>query len=131
MALRYGTEMGTPIAYGDGFEANGVGFLNPFFDTELVAVQSGLTFNYGEFAVIKIWVEHGFPDAKELHGVPVAEPVGDKKLPIFRSQHVGEGDIIAILAGDNRYGCSANGDGAGFGFAHGVLWAGAIGWRRS
>ena len=24
MALRYGTEMGTPIAYGDGFEANGV-----------------------------------------------------------------------------------------------------------
>lgn len=107
------------IATSGGFEANGIGFLNPFFDAELVAVQSGLTFNDGEFAVIKIWVEHGLPDAKEFHGIPVAEPVGDKKLAILRPQHVGQGDIVAILAGQNRYRCSPNGDGAGFILAHG------------
>jgi hypothetical protein len=60
-----------------GFESNSVGFLNPFFDTDLVAVQSGLVFNYGEFAIIKSGIEHRFPDAEELDGVPIAEPVGD------------------------------------------------------
>jgi len=105
-----------------GFESNGVGFLNPFFDTDFVTIQSSLAFNYGEFAIIKSGIEHGFPDAEEFDGVPIAKPVGDEKLPVFRPQHVGEGDIVAILAGYDRDRGSANGNGAGFGFAHrGVL----------
>jgi hypothetical protein len=64
---------------------------------DLVAVESGLASNCGEFAVIKIRVEHGFPDAEKLDGVPVAEPVGDEKLPVLRFEHVGERDVIAVL----------------------------------
>jgi len=42
-----------------GLEPNSVGFLDPFFDTDLVAVQTGLTFNYGEFAVINSRIKRG------------------------------------------------------------------------
>jgi len=35
-------------------------------------VETGLTFNYGEFATIKTWVENRFPDAEELDGIAVA-----------------------------------------------------------
>ena len=95
-----------------------------------------------EFEGFEIRVEHGFPDPEELDSVPVAEPVGDEKLPVLRFEHVGEGDEIAILTGENRYGRSANSDGAGFGFAHGMagdengirLWVGGVAfsrkWRR-
>ena len=60
-------------------------------------------------------------------GEPTQNSEDPKKLPVLRSQHVGKGDIITILARDNRYRGSANCDGAGFGFAHrkGVAGCGA------
>ena len=78
------------------------------------------TFNYGEFAIIKIWVEHGLPNTEELHGVPVAEPVGDKKLAVLGAKHVGEREIITVLVRQNRHGRSLDFNGGFFCFAHGV-----------
>src|SRR5690606_3247888 len=46
----------TTISSCSGLYANGVGFFNPFFYTDFVIIQSRLTFNYGEFAIIKIGV---------------------------------------------------------------------------
>ena len=93
-------------------------FFDPFFDADLVAVQTGLTSNYGEFAIIKIWVEYRFPDAKELNGVSVTEPVGDKKLAVLGPDHVRQGDEVAFGAGDNRHRSSLDFEGESFGFAH-------------
>ena len=61
-----------PIPPSGSFEANGVGFFNPLFDADLVAIQASLAFNCGEFAIIKSGVEDRLPYAKELHGVPVS-----------------------------------------------------------
>jgi len=113
-----GMGKGAAIATSRGFEANGIGFLDPFLDTDLVAIESGLAFNCGEFAIIKIRIEHRFPDAEELHGVPVAEPVRNEKLAVFRPQHVGEGDVITIISGDDRDRRPANVDRAGFILVH-------------
>jgi len=71
------------ISAAGGFEANGVGFLDPFLHADLVAVETGLTPYYGEFAVIKIGVENGLPDAGKLHRVTVSEPIRDKNSPSF------------------------------------------------
>ena len=61
-----------PIPPSGSFESNGVGFFNPLFDADLVAIQARLAFNCGEFAIIKSGVEDRLPDAKELYGVPVS-----------------------------------------------------------
>ena len=61
-----------PIPPSGSFESNGVGFFNPLFDADLVAIQASLAFNCGEFAIIKSGVEDRLPDAKELYGVPVS-----------------------------------------------------------
>ncbi len=53
-----------------------------------MAVEASLTFNYGEFTIIKIRVENRLPDAEELHRVPVPEPVGDEEVAILSPQHV-------------------------------------------
>ena len=112
------------IASGGGFEADGVGLFNPFFDTHLVAVQSGLASNYGEFAVIKIRVEDRFPDAEKFHRIPVAQPVGDEELAVLCSEHVSEGNVIALLASEDGYDRSADFNCGGFRFLHGKYWRG-------
>jgi hypothetical protein len=86
------------IAPGRGLEPDSLGFLDPLLDADLVAVQADLTFNYGEFAIIKSRVEYGFPDTEEFDRVAVPQPVGDEKLSILRPQHISQGDIIAFLA---------------------------------
>lgn len=54
-------------------QPNGVRSFDPVFDADLVAVQTLLTFNCGEFAIIKIRVVNGFANAKELNGVSIAQ----------------------------------------------------------
>ena len=81
-------------------------------------------FNYGEFAVIKIRVEHRLPDAEKFHGVPVAQPVGDEELAVLCSEHVSEGNVIALLASEDGYDRSSNFNCGGFRFFHGKYWCG-------
>ncbi len=82
-------------------QSDGVGFLHPFLDTELVAVQPGLTFNYGEFAGIKIRVVDGFPDTEKFDGIAVAQPVGDEELTVLGFEHIGERDEILVLVANH------------------------------
>lgn len=49
------------------------------FHTDIIAVKSCFTSNYGKFAIIKIWLVNMFPDTQELYSVPITKPVGDKK----------------------------------------------------
>lgn len=57
------------------FEANRTGLFYPLLDTEFVAVQTSLTSNYGEFAIIKIGIVDLLPDSKELNSVSISQPV--------------------------------------------------------
>ena len=78
-----------------------------------------LTFNYGEFAIIKTGVENGFPDAKELDRVAVSQPIRDKELAVLRLEHVRERDVVAILAREDGHSRSVDFDDGFFGLAHG------------
>ena len=67
--------VGTAISPSTRHESNRVCLFNPFLHAELIAVQTGLTSNYGEFAIIKIQIVDLLPNAKELDRVPIAQPV--------------------------------------------------------
>ena len=95
-------------------EADGTGFLHPLFHAEFVAVEPGLTFNYGEFAGIKLWVVDGFPDAEEFDGVPISQPVGDEEVAVLGLEHVGQGNVVAFRRAEDGDFDSLNFDG-GFG----------------
>ena len=109
---------GAAVPASRSLEADGVGFLHPFLNTDLVAVQAGLTFNCGEFAIIKTGVEHRFPDAKELHRVTVSQPVRDKKLAILGLQHVRERKVITLFIAEDGHGSAVDFDGGAFRFLH-------------
>ena len=87
------------VPAGAGFQADGFGFLNPLLDAEFVAVQAGLTFNYGEFARIKVGVMNGLPNAEEFDGIAVAQSVRNEKVPILGLQHVGQRNEVIVLVG--------------------------------
>jgi hypothetical protein len=105
-----------------GFEADGVGFLNPFLHADLVAVETRLTFNCGEFAIIKTGIENRLPDAQKLDRVAVSQPIRDKELAVLRLEHIRERDIVAILAGENGHSRSVDFNDGFLGLAHGLSW---------
>ena len=45
-------------------------------------------FNYGEFAIIKIWVIYLFPNANKFKRVSISKPVCDKKITVFSLKHI-------------------------------------------
>ena len=90
------------ISSGFGSETNCVGFFHPLFYADLVAVQASLTSNCGEFAIIKIGVVYLFPNPKELNGVPVSQPVRDKKVAVFGFEHICQRYVILIINGSDR-----------------------------
>ncbi len=102
---------GAAVASGSGFKTDGVGFLNSFLYADLVTVESCLTSNCGEFAVIKIGVENGLPNAQKLDGIPIAEPVRNEKFSVLRLEHVGKGDVVALLPCENGNGSAFDLDG--------------------
>lgn len=93
--------VGSAVPPGSRPQTDGVGLFDPFLDAELVAVQAGLTFNYGEFAGIKIGVVDGLPDAEELDGVPVPQPIGDEELSVLGPEHVSQRDVVLVIAPDD------------------------------
>lgn len=42
-------------------------------------------FNYGEFAIIKLWIIHFFPNTKEFYSVAIPEPISYEKISILGS----------------------------------------------
>jgi len=79
-----------------GPQSDGMRLLHPFLDANLIVMQSGLTSNCGEFAIIKIGIIDGFPDTKKLDGIAISQPIRDEKVSIFCLQHIGKGDEINI-----------------------------------
>jgi hypothetical protein len=77
-----------------------------------------LTSNYGEFAIIKIRIEDGLPDSKELHCITVTKPIGYEEVPVLGPEHIRERDVITFLERKNRDGCPPHCDGGCFGFFH-------------
>jgi len=102
-------------------ESDGPGCLYPLLHTEFVAVETGLTFNCGEFAGIKIRVIDGLPDAEKFDGVPISEPVGDEKVTILGLEHVGQGNEVSLRSVQNRDFCSLDFDGGFDRLFHGVI----------
>lgn len=111
---------GAAVTPGTGAQANGVGLGHPVFDADLVAVQAGLTFNCGEFAIIKTGVVDAFPDAQELDRVPVAQPVRNEEIPVLGFQHVRQRNKIFVLGGQDGDGSALNFDRRFLGLAHSV-----------
>ena len=68
-----------------------------FFYAYFEAVQTRLVSNCGEFAIIKIGIINTLPNAKELHRISIAKPVGYKKVTIFGFQHICNADVILAI----------------------------------
>ena len=66
-----------------GLKTNGVGPGNELFDANLEPIESGLTSNCGEFAVIKIGIVHLLPYTYVFQCITITQPVGDKEVTIF------------------------------------------------
>ena len=110
-------------------DADGPGSFDPLLRGEGEAVQARLHFNPVEFDGIKTRVVELFPDAEELDGVPVPQPVANEVVAgfgILMAGDVREADVVALLFRGDADGGSADGEGGGFGCAHGVVsWPGA------
>lgn len=98
------------ITSGLGHQSDGIGLGYPFLDAELVVVEPSLSFNCGESAIIKFRVMNLFSDADEFHGVAVAQPVGDEKVPILGFEHVRKRDEILVAIRIDRDGCALHVD---------------------
>ena len=70
--------VGAAVAPGLGLDADGAGALGPMLGGQDEAVETSLRFNPIEFDGIKIRVVDLLPEAEELDGVAVAQPVEDK-----------------------------------------------------
>ena len=107
--------IGSAVASGCRLETDCAGLFHPFLHADFVVVQTGLASNYGEFAIIKIGVENRLPNSKELHRVAVSKPVGDEEIAVLGLQHVGERNVVAILARQDGYGGPLDLDAGAFG----------------
>ena len=107
------------IAASRGFESDGIGLFHPILDADFVAVQPGLTFNYGEFAIIKTRVVNRLPNAEELHGIPVTQPVGNEKIAVLGLEHVRERNEILVFVRQNGNRCALHFNDGFLWFAHG------------
>lgn len=77
-----------------GYQPYRIGFRLPILDADLIAVQSSLTSNYGEFAIIKIWIVYPLLDSEKLHCIPISKPVGNEKISVFCVEHVRQRNVI-------------------------------------
>jgi hypothetical protein len=113
--------VGAAVATGGGNQTDRPGGVDPAFGGEDEAVKPGLFSNPIEFDGIKIGVVELLPDAKELDGVPVPEPVGDKvvcSLRILVAGDVGETDIILPVSREHGNVSAFHREARALGFTH-------------
>ncbi len=89
--------IGAAVSPRSCFDPDGIGFFNPLLHTDLVAIQTSLAFNCGEFAIIKIRIVNSLPDAKELDSISVTQPIRDEEIAVFGLQHIRQRDIIHLF----------------------------------
>ncbi len=68
-----------------------------FFHANFESVQTCLTFNYGEFATIKIRIINLLPYSYKFKRVSIAKPVCHKEITIFCLYHICQTDIILTI----------------------------------
>jgi hypothetical protein len=61
----------------------------------------------------------GFPDAKELDRVAVAQPIGNEEITIFRLEHVRQRNEVVVPGCEDGDGCPLNLNGGFSGDRHG------------
>ena len=66
----------------------GIGTSYKLLHANLKTVESGLVSNCGEFAIIKNRIVNFFPNADKFKCIPVAQPIRDKEISIFGTQHI-------------------------------------------
>jgi hypothetical protein len=66
-----------------GAKANRMGALHKLLDTYLEGVESGLSPNCGEFAIVEIRVVDLLPDADEFKSVSIPKPICDEEIAIL------------------------------------------------
>ena len=50
--------------------------------------------NYGEFAIIKIGIVNFLPNTDKFKRVPIAQPICNKKIPVFGTQHIRQAYVV-------------------------------------
>ena len=96
--------IGASVASGFGLDADGAGALDPLLGGENKTIEARLLSNPIEFDGIKTGVVDLLPDAEELDGVAVAQPVKDEVVSALRilvSGDICEADVVVPFdAGD-------------------------------
>ena len=113
--------VGASVTPGAGADTHGSGFLNPLLRGEDEAVQARLHPNPVEFDGIKIRVVEPFPDAQELHGVAIAEPIADHiigMVGVLKFGNVSQADDVLLVLRQHGDGCSLDFNSASLGFVH-------------
>ena len=96
------------IASGSGDEAHGVCALRKLLNANLERVESGLAYNFGEFAIIKRRVVDALPDSDELQRIAVTKPICDEELAVLRLKHISKADVVFIADSDYTNHCAFN-----------------------
>ena len=50
--------------------------------------------NYGEFAIIKVWIGNLLPYSKKLQCVSISKPIRNKEITILGLKHIRNADIV-------------------------------------
>ena len=102
-------------------QTNGTSRVDPTLGGENEAIQARLLFNPIEFDGIKTGVVELLPDAEELDGVTIPQPIGDEvvgSFSIFVTGDVGQGNEILLVLGKHGHGRALYCDATGFRFVH-------------
>ena len=96
-------------------------FFNSLFRGQDKAIQAGLNFNPIEFDGIKTGIVEPFPNAEELNGITVSQPVPHQIVGTFgvvKTGDVRETNEVLFLLRKDVDGRALNFDGGFLGFAH-------------
>jgi len=113
--------VGASVTPGAGADTHSSGFLNPLLRGEDEAVQARLHPNPVEFDGIKFRVVKPFPDAQELHGVAIAEPIADHiigMVGVLKFGNVSQADDVLLVLRQHGDGCPLDFNSASLGFVH-------------
>ena len=94
----------TPITACFCNDTNSISPINPFFYADFKVVKTRLISNYGEFAIIKIFIMQTLPSTKELKSVPISKPVRYEKIPVLGFKHIRyRKEILTFTRVEDRY----------------------------
>ena len=67
------------------------------------SILKSQTTNCGEFAIIKNGIVNFLPNADKFKCIPVAQPIRDKEISVFSTQHICQTNIVLVIDFNNVY----------------------------